>query len=178
MSHAFILHQFKINLNLIACFAVIVQIHTSIVPFCDAFRFISNGTRLHRRQTLLGFLIRPCRVPNERHLYAGSDKKICRLGYTISRLATRQRSSAHKCKSFLSQSACVCTWQRVAKEGGCASPASQTPSPPPFVFMSAFHFPLFSFLFFTRDIFVSALSPSSSLPVLRTRTNVHRVKKL
>lgn len=65
MSHAFILHQFKINLKLIACFAVIVNSYfyrSALwrISLCKQ-RYTS-----YRKQTSFDFLIRPRRVPNKR----------------------------------------------------------------------------------------------------------------
>lgn len=178
MSHAFILHQFKINLKLIACFAVIVNSYF----YCSALWRISlckQRYASYRKQTSFDFLIRPRRVPKKRGIFTReqyrSDKK--NLSSWIHHFAacyTTKKFGA--CKSLLSPRASV-RGSVSRKKGVVRHSRRKFHLLRPLSLCQLSISPFFPF-FFTRDIFASALSPSSSLPVLRTRTNVHRMKKL
>lgn len=106
--------------------------------------------RSHRRQDPLSFLIQPPRVPNGRHLNAGTtwerQKNLSSWIHHFAACYTTKKFGARK--SLLSQPACVCTWQRVAKEGGCVTHVANSissalclyasfPFPPLFFFLSA-----------------------------------------
>jgi len=144
--------------------------HNCKFIFVCSFVMCSNNISLCKwRYVSYVSLSFPCRIPNIRRTRVSSrgnnigatKKKIsCSLD-TITRLAIRQRSSAHVNPFKATRARLYVAASR--KKG--ASPPSQTTSSPPFVFMPAFHFlsffSLFSFFLFYSRVHVPSRSSFS-----------------
>jgi len=94
---------------------------------------------------------------------------------TITRLAIRQRSSAHV-NPFKAVRARL--YVAASRKKG-ASPPSQTTSSPPFVFMPAFHFPsFFLFSLFFSFILAFTFPRVHPFPIFRERRNCNIIESI